>query len=188
MEATVACLREKGFHALTLLSVARRADMTRSAVQYYANTTDDLLQELQEYLVDRIWGEELRRSLALVPGPDQHAEAIDLIIELVGSPYFVAWNELLNASRTVERLRPIIERGNYLREEIHAQLIDVFHVTQDERHLATFQALDDLFVMVLHAATFVTFERDSRARVDAAIAILRDIYTRLHTDPDLLDL
>lgn len=183
MEAAVACLCEKGFHALTLQRVADRAGMTRSAIQYYANTTEVLLLGLQEYLVDKIWGEELRRSVALAPGADNHARAIDMIVDLVASPYFVAWNELLIAARTVEKLQSVCSRGAYLREQINTRLTQMFHGDVDDETLASFKALDDLFVMVLHAATFVTFDKDSRARINAAISMLRDIYVRFHTDP-----
>lgn len=180
MEAAVSCLYEQGFHKLTLQNVAQRANMTRSAIQYYADTTHNLLLLLQEYLVDKIWGEELRQSLALPSGPASHGDAIDIIHDHIDSRYFVAWNELLIAARTDETLKPIIDRGNQLREDIHLRLADIFHSGAGAEQLRVYSALDDLFVLVLHGATFVSFAKDTAQRVENAKKVLRDLYVLVH--------
>lgn len=182
MEAAVSCLHEQGFHKLTLQNVAQRADMTRSAIQYYADTTQSLLLLLQEYLVDKIWGEELRQSLALPSGPTSHGDAIDIIHDHIDSRYFVAWNELLIAARTDDTLQPIVDRGNKLREEIHLRLADIFHSGADAERLRLYSALDDLFVLVLHGATFVSFADDTAERVANAKKVLRDLYVSVRED------
>lgn len=180
MEAAVSCLYEQGFHKLTLQNVAHRANMTRSAIQYYADTTHSLLLLLQEYLVDKIWGEELRQSLALPSGPESHGDAIDIIHDHIDSRYFIAWNELLIAARTDDTLKPIVDRGNQLRETIHLRLTDIFHTGADAERLRVYSALDDLFVLVLHGATFVSFANDTAERVEAAKKVLRDLYVQVH--------
>ncbi len=176
----MSCLYEQGFHKLTLQNVAQRAGMTRSAIQYYADTTRRLLLLLQEYLVDKIWGEELRQSLALPSGPECHGDAIDIIHDHIDSRYFIAWNELLIAARTDDTLKPIVDRGNHLRESIHLRLSAIFHSGADPEQLRVYSALDDLFVLVLHAATFVSFANDTAERVEAARKVLRDLYVQVH--------
>lgn len=181
-EAAVACLCDDGMRGFTLRRVGDRAGVTRSCVQYYAASTADLLAAVQAYIVDRVWGEDLRRSRELPAGPDRFAQALDFALALPESRYFIAWNELLAAARTDPALHEVVLAGARMRERIHDALFEEFHADARPEAAELLRSVDDVVVMVLHASAFVRFSADDRERIGRALAALKrlvlDFYAR----------
>ena len=174
-EATVDCLCAEGLRGVTLQKVADRAGVTRSGVQYYAASTTALLHAVQAYIVDKVWGDDLRRTRDLPHGPDRFAQALDHAIALPRSKYFIAWNELLTAARTDNALHDVVMNGARLREDIHDALFEEIHGDVQPNAVARLRSMDDLVVMALHAAAIVRFADDDGERIDHALALLKEL-------------
>ncbi len=173
LEAAVSCLVRDGHHAMTMQRIAAEAGVTRGCVQYYAASLDALLIAVQEYIVERVWGDYLAQVRALPAGPDRLAQAMDMAFALPSSPYFIAWSELLAASRTLAQFRPAVERGARLLEDIHDELLREVHGTATPDQVARIRVMDDLVVMGLHAVPLMHFSGDSAQRKQDALALLR---------------
>lgn len=185
-EAAVECLCEGGVRSFTLKSVGDRAGVTRSGVQYYATSTASLLSAVQAYIVDKVWGEDLRKSRELPAGSDRFVQALDFALALPDSKYFIAWNELLAAARTDAGLTEVVLSGARLRERIHDALFQEFHDDAAPEAIDLLRSVDDIVVMVLHASAFVRFGEDDRARIQRALSVLKtmvlDLFARQKGD------
>jgi len=85
------------------------AGVTRGCLQYYFNTTEDILIALAQYVGRRNW--EAYEAVAL--NPPEGRDLIEFAIDLVANPsadrYRVAHLELVTAARTMPVLRPVLE-------------------------------------------------------------------------------
>lgn len=109
IEATIACFIELGYHRTTTTEIAKRAQVTRGAVQYYFPTTADVLTASIEHLLEKwmaTYAEELRQ---LPPSKNKFDHGIDTYWKFIRHPLFVAWQELVAASRTDPELAVIIK-------------------------------------------------------------------------------
>ena len=111
MEATVACLNERGYANLTTAEVAARAGVSKGAQLYHFPKKDDLVVAALEYLfAQRVAASrEAIRDL-----PAKKNEKIDALIDVLWpvytGPTFYAWLELVIASRTDVALRQAVAR------------------------------------------------------------------------------
>ncbi|MDX1581265.1 MAG: TetR/AcrR family transcriptional regulator, partial [Alphaproteobacteria bacterium] len=109
LEATLQCFIEIGYFRTTTTEIAKRADVTRGAVQYYFPTTDEVLKASVEYLLDQ-WLATYYEELRNMPETSNKFEhGIDTYWKFVRHPLFVAWRELVSASRTEPSLEAIIQ-------------------------------------------------------------------------------
>ncbi len=109
IDATIACFIELGYHRTTTTEIAKRAQVTRGAVQYYFPTTADVLTASIERLLEEwmaTYAEELRK---LPPSENKFDHGIDTYWKFIRHPLFVAWQELVAASRTDPELAKIIK-------------------------------------------------------------------------------
>lgn len=100
LDATVACLVERGYGRTTTTDVARRAGVSAGALLHHFPTKIDLLCAAVGHLFDQR-NEEFRKAMAdLTPGVDRTTAAIDLLWSFFSGPTFIAWVELWVAART----------------------------------------------------------------------------------------
>jgi AcrR family transcriptional regulator len=110
LATTVDSLAELGYSATTTLEVARRAGISRGALQHHFATRDELLAAALEELLDRRVA-EFRREVATWDreGRADPARLIDLLWTSFDSPTFVAWTEVWIAARTDAGLRALLQ-------------------------------------------------------------------------------
>lgn len=111
LDAAVTCFIEVGYHRTTMSLIASEADVTRGCMQYYFQTTEDVLTAAADHLIQTLWGEYYAMVMKRPPGVERLVYAIDSYFALRHHRYFLAWMELTAASRTEPSLRPLIKKG-----------------------------------------------------------------------------
>jgi AcrR family transcriptional regulator len=121
MEATVACLYERGYAGTTTVEIAARAGVSRGAQLHHFPTKDELVVKALEYVLGLRAAEVRALSQGLAPGdPVERLHGlIDLLWPVFKGPTFYAWLELVVASRTDPTLRePVRAAGRQLTERV----------------------------------------------------------------------
>jgi AcrR family transcriptional regulator len=109
IEATISCFVEIGYFRTTTTEIARKAGVTRGAVQHYFPTTQHVLESSIDYLREQ-WMEHYYEAAHRTPvDKDYIDQAVDNMWELVNSRLSTAWRELLAAARTDDELCAIVE-------------------------------------------------------------------------------
>ena len=94
LEAAIQCFLELGYHRTTTTEIAKRADVTRGAVQYYFPTTPDVLRASIDYMIDQ-WLLTYADALKEMPKESNRLSGgVDIYWELLQHPLFIAWQEL----------------------------------------------------------------------------------------------
>jgi AcrR family transcriptional regulator len=110
LDATLACLVERGVAGTTTTEVAHRAGVSLGALGHHFPSKADLLTAAVRHLLERRQ-DEFRKAMAdLDPGIDRMDAAIDLLWSMVSGPSFVAWLELTVAARTDPELAEAMRR------------------------------------------------------------------------------
>ena len=105
LDATVACLFERGYAGTTTTEIASRAGVSRGAQSHHFPKKNELVVSALEYVFG-LRLSEMRAAVADPPtGSREHRAAvlIDLMWPLFKGPTFYAWLELVVASRTDPR-------------------------------------------------------------------------------------
>ncbi len=109
IEAAIHCFLEIGYHRTTTSEIAKRARVTRGAVQYYFPTTPEVLRATAEHIQTSFLAEFDDAMKALPAGADTIDQGIDKIWEMVRTnPLWTAWRELIAAARTDDELRAVM--------------------------------------------------------------------------------
>ena len=130
MDATVACLYERGYAGTTTVEIAAHAGVSRGAQLHHFPTKNELVVKALEYVFD-LRAEEVRTLSSELPAGspvDRLEGLIDLLWPVFKGPTFYAWLELVVASRTDPALRqPVLSAGQQLSEKIRlgfARILD----------------------------------------------------------------
>lgn len=109
IEATISCFVDIGYFRTTTTEIAKKAGVTRGAVQHYFPTTQHVLEASIDYLREQ-WLKNYFEGAHRTPvGKDYIDQAVDNMWELVNNRLSTAWRELIAASRTDAELRAILE-------------------------------------------------------------------------------
>lgn len=106
LDATVMCLLEVGYGAVTVRLVAERAGVSQGALWHHYATKDELIADAVRHLLDRIAGEAMALEREVVRGDEREriAGLLDRLWELHRGPLFAAGIEVLVAARIEPRL------------------------------------------------------------------------------------
>ena len=133
MDATVACLYERGYAGTTTVEIASRAGVSRGAQLHHFPTKDELVVKALEYVL-ALRAEEVRALSAGLPSGDPIERLhglIDLLWPIFKSPTFYAWLELVVASRTDPTLRePVRSAGRQLTEKVETGFASILEWPQ----------------------------------------------------------
>jgi AcrR family transcriptional regulator len=106
LDATVACLVERGYARTSTNDICRRAGVSRGALLHHFPSKAVLVAAACGHVFDRRV-DEFREAMAHVPeGEDRLAAAIDVLWSLYQGETPDAWLELIVAGRTDADLRP----------------------------------------------------------------------------------
>jgi AcrR family transcriptional regulator len=105
LDATLACLAERGWAGTTTTVVAERAGVSRGAELHHFPTRGTLLAAALEHLAERRLAEYRRAVEALPAGADPVATGIELLWATFSDPTAYALLELVVAARTDPELR-----------------------------------------------------------------------------------
>ncbi|MFN3231795.1 MAG: TetR/AcrR family transcriptional regulator [Alphaproteobacteria bacterium] len=177
IEATISCFVDIGFVRTTTTEIAKKANVTRGAVQHYFPTTQHVLTASIEYLLEEWIGAYNDVSRKTPRGKDFIDHAVDNMWELVNNRLFVAWMELVAASRTDPELRaiiePVAEEYEQARRRAGRDAYPDFAAAEYEKFEHNRDTLR--FLLEGMATTVITYDRERR--VEAQLQWIKD---RLH--------
>jgi AcrR family transcriptional regulator len=108
LDATVACLADRGYARTTTTEIARRARVSRGAELHHFPTKAELVTTAVEHLFEQRHT-EFRAAFARLPaGANRAASAIDILWSIINGPTFYAWLEMVVAARTDAKLRKVV--------------------------------------------------------------------------------
>src|ERR1700691_5052726 len=114
LDATVACLFERGYAGTTTTEIASRAGVSRGAQLHHFPRKDELVVSALEYVFELRLGELSAAIGARPSGRREHRLAImiDTIWPGFKGPTFYAWLELVVASRTDPALNDAVREAS----------------------------------------------------------------------------
>ncbi|HYJ70652.1 MAG TPA: helix-turn-helix domain-containing protein [Nocardioidaceae bacterium] len=174
MEATVACLVERGWAGTSTAMVAQRAEVSRGAMLHHFPTKADLVVGAVEHL-SRLRRAELLTAAEAMPSTGRTRHALGLLADHMTGAVFQAALELWVAARTYADLRatvgPLEQRVGRETHRVAVRMLGVDESEPGVRELV--QATLDL-VRGLALADTLTNDRRRREHVLDAWADVLD--------------
>lgn len=174
LEAAVDCFVEIGYHRTNMSKIAQRAGVTRSRVQYYFESTEHLLTDAARHLLLRLWGRYQEQLASPGNERDRMDFAFDQFIRFQQDRYYIAWMELVAASRTEPVLRSIVEPAQ---AELDRQAADatarLFAAAKNDP--TRFETARDITRMFVEGLTTGVLPNDEARRRANMISLLRHL-------------
>lgn len=169
LEATFACLVERGYAKTSTTAISERAGVSRGAQLHHFRTREDLMLAAIEHVFDQRRA-HFRRAMARVPaGPDRLGRALDEMWKVVSGDATCAWLELVVAARAEPALRDKVERTTErLRRAAAEELEAIAGDSVPETALTFASALMDGLVVQQLAGL-------GAARADRVLGLLRQL-------------
>ncbi len=129
LDATIACLVERGFEGTSTPEICRRAGVSRGAQLHHYPTKEELLAASVEHLCERRL-EEFQQMVQADSSPAGRVEsAFDKLWEIYSGPTLMAWVELAVAARTNPALQEHMHRvSGRVEDEAEAALREYFGI------------------------------------------------------------
>ena len=175
IQATIACFIEIGYFRTTTTEIAKKAAVTRGAVQHYFPTTNHVLEASIEYLQDTWLKAYFDAIKNTPPGRDSIDFAVDNLWKFVNDPLYVAWQELVAASRTNVELREIIEPAAARYEQARREVVRSSYPEFREADQAKFSRNREMMQFLLEGMSFSILTYDAEERVQSQLAGLKEI-------------
>ncbi len=183
LEATIQCLLELGYANTTTALIANYAGVSRGAMMHHFPSRISVMRAVIDYLhVLRL--QEYRDLMVDIDDPQSSLtdkairESVEAAWRYVNLPSFLAYQEMLAASRTDGELRQIIEP---VEKDFEKQFLDtVKAVFPHWQNLARLEGAHDMvqFLMKGMALSHMSVRKNARAKrvMTYLTAILHDIY------------
>jgi AcrR family transcriptional regulator len=104
LEATIACIVERGYAGASTTEICKRAGVSRGAQLHHYPTKGQLVAAAVEWLFETRHA-EFRETMATVGEADRLDAAGEALWEIYSGPTLLAWMELVVAARTDPALR-----------------------------------------------------------------------------------
>jgi AcrR family transcriptional regulator len=108
LEATVACLEERGYQGTTTAAVAQRAGVSRGAQVHHFGSQHGLLAAAVQHLAQQRLLAAEQAASQLVEDASRPRRALDLLAGALSGPLYAATLELWVAARTDADLRTVL--------------------------------------------------------------------------------
>ena len=183
LEATIQCLLELGYASTTTALIANYAGVSRGAMMHHFPSRISVMRAVIDYLhVLRL--QEYRDLMSDIDDPQSKLtdkairESVEAAWRYVNLPSFMAYQEMLAASRTDAELRQIIEP---VEKDFEKQFLNtVKAVFPHWQNLARLEGAHDMvqFLMKGMALSHMSVRKNARAKrvMTYLTAILHDIY------------
>ncbi|MFN3232906.1 MAG: TetR/AcrR family transcriptional regulator [Alphaproteobacteria bacterium] len=137
LEAAIQCLAEAGYTKSTMTAIAKRAGLSRGAMQYHFETMQDVLLATIEYIQTSRVAEltaDGRRTASQGPGEDRFEDRVAALWAFLHEPASIAFFELAVASRSDSGLNATMQsaQGRFWERWVSAAL-DAYPEWQDKR-------------------------------------------------------
>lgn len=167
IEGAIECLIKTGYARTSTIEIAKRANVSRGAMVYHFPTKRRLLDAIAEYIITeriRQFTDAMRRS-ALTDEDRRQQKGIDVYWHHLHSRLFIAFHELVVASRTDPQLARAMRAANTRFEsEWHKTVKELFPEWRDRG--ALFELAMDLTQFLLEGMALNQLAHDARRRRD----------------------
>ena len=182
IDATINCFIDIGYFRTTTTEIAKKADVTRGAVQHYFPTTKHALEASVAHLQDT-WLDAFFESLKNPPkGGDAIDFAVDNLWSFVNDPLYVAWQELVAASRTDPELREIIEPAAARYEQARRDVVRDSYPEFREADQELFSVNREMLQFLLEgmSVSILTYDKEKRIhdQLEWAKKLFHDVWDR----------
>jgi AcrR family transcriptional regulator len=183
LEATIQCLLELGYANTTTALIANYAGVSRGAMMHHFPSRISVMRAVIDYL-HMLRLQEYRDLMADIDDPQSTLtdkairESVEAAWRYVNLPSFLAYQEMLAASRTDAELRQIIEP---VEKDFEKQFLNTVKVVFPHwQNLARLEGAHDMvqFLMKGMALSHMSVRKNARAKrvMTYLTAILHDIY------------
>ena len=183
LEATIQCLLELGYANTTTALIANYASVSRGAMMHHFPSRISVMRAVIDYL-HMLRLQEYRDLMADIDDPQSTLtdkairESVEAAWRYVNLPSFLAYQEMLAASRTDAELRQIIEP---VEKDFEKQFLNtVKAVFPHWQNLARLEGAHDMvqFLMKGMALSHMSVRKNARAKrvMTYLTTILHDIY------------
>ncbi len=191
LDATLACLAERGYAHTSTTEVCQRAGVSRGAQLHHFPTKADLVAAALERLFVRRVDEFRERMLALPAGPGRVDAAIDELGAVFAGPDLDAWLELVLAGRTDADLQShVATLAEHLVDTVRDVWLELFPPPPDLRGEGDpiARVVPPFLVAVLEGVALSRMTGSARAETDAeqVLGALKFLaaWFRLDTPPE----
>ena len=174
IEATIECFVQIGYARTTTTEIAKLAGYTRGAVQHYFPTTEHVLKASINYLTKSWLDSYMTAAGNAPPGTDYIDYSVDTLWRFVNDRLFIAWQELVSASRTDKSLRRIIMPAAGKFERLRRDMGQANFPDFADASRAKFDRNRDTLRFLLEGitSTLLTYSKDDR--IEAQLVWLKE--------------
>lgn len=183
LEATIKCLLELGYANTTTALIANYAGVSRGAMMHHFPSRMSVMRAVVDHL-HQLRLQEYLELMADIDDPQSTVtpqvirESVEAAWQYVNLPSFLAYQELLSASRTDAELRQVIDP---VEKDFEKQFLDTAKaVFPHWQNLARLEGAHDMvqFLMKGMALSHMSVRKKARAKrvMTYLTAILYDIY------------
>lgn len=174
VEATIDCFVEIGYLRTTTTNIAKRAGVTRGAVQHYFPTTRHALEASIDYLREKWLERYFDAAQNTPPGKDYIDHAVDNLWRFVNDRLYIAWQELVASARTDKELYRIIYPAARAYDNARRDMGEQTWPDLIKEDKQTFHRNRDMLRFLLEGITHSILTYDSDTRVEQQLQWLRD--------------
>jgi AcrR family transcriptional regulator len=187
LDATINCIIERGYANTTTKEIADRAGVTRGAQLHHFGSKEQLVLAAVERLFE-LRMRELAEALLNASKPeDENAIALDMTWKIIKSPFFMAYIELLVASRIDETLR---RRLQEVGARFDNQLEEIRQRFSDSSQ-AVYLLVQEFVVCLLAGRVLMSLANDDKLErwvpERNLLGLIGEVHLFLTTTPGLLE-
>jgi AcrR family transcriptional regulator len=175
VEAAIACFIDIGYFRTTTTEIAKKAKVTRGAVQHYFPTTQLVLLAAIDYLQET-WIEAFYAAAReIAPSKDSIDFAVENLWAFVNDPLHIAWQELVASSRTDVELREIIELASARYEEARRELDRATYPQFRDADRDKFAKHRDMLRFMLEGMATSLLTYDAEERIQSQLKLAKEL-------------
>ena len=189
LDAAIQCFIELGYANTTTALIANYANVSRGAMMHHFPSRMSVIRAVVEYLHD-LRLKEYRELMVDIDDPNEvvNKQVIQRSVEAawryVNLPSFVAYQELLMASRTDAELRQVVEP---VEKDFEKQFLETVRVVFPHwEKISGLEVAHDLVQFLLKGMSLSHLSGRRNARAKRVMNYLTDILYYIYTQEDLI--
>ncbi len=186
LDATIQTLVEKGYGATTIAEICSRAGFTRGAQLHHFETREQLVLRAVEHLFEARLQQFATVFERLSKSARTDRTVIDLIWPVFESSFFLAWLEILIASRTDGELRKKVRETDQRLDQALIRFCGRFSGADEQRVKLFLSVLISFMTGMVIVSRFGDSARILNVSAASLLGVLKEFLTFLQANPRIL--